>query len=279
MARLCPSCGVDQGVGTPGCPDCERRASEPGQYGATALGPRSPWASGLGSGSLLVAGVGLLAVLGLGGWLVHGLLTHLSPDYPAATTSNATPRADGANGSGGSGSEPSGSQAETDVQTPQAGSADRLVPLPRPRVSAARTAKPGRDGNRQIVRYDAENTTDGDLTTAWRAPGDGTGLSLSYSFPRSVRLRQVGLVPGYAKVDPKDGTDRFWEERRITAVRWTFDDGTSVSQTVDDRPALHLVDVDATTRTVTLTIEGTTAPGGDRDYTAISEVGFEGGLP
>ena len=33
------------------------------------------------------------------------------------------------------------------------------------------------------------------------------------------------MIPGYAKIDPADGTDRYAQNRRIAQVRYTFDDG------------------------------------------------------
>ncbi len=46
-------------------------------------------------------------------------------------------------------------------------------------------------------------------------------------------IAEVGLVPGYAKTDPRNGVDRYAENNRITRVRWTFSDGSSVVQRLD----------------------------------------------
>jgi hypothetical protein len=45
-------------------------------------------------------------------------------------------------------------------------------------------------------------------------------------------------VPGYAKTDVKDGTDRYAQNRRISAVEYAFDDGRTFTQNFDTS-ALH----------------------------------------
>jgi hypothetical protein len=97
------------------------------------------------------------------------------------------------------------------------------------------------------------------------------GESVTITFARPVHLRGIGLIPGYAKVDPETGADRFAENRRIRAVRYVFDDGTWVRQTFADQPLLQTRTVDVTTGSVTIVIVKTTGHGG-RDYTAISEI-------
>jgi len=54
-------------------------------------------------------------------------------------------------------------------------------------------------------------------------------------------------------------------------VRYLFDDGTAVTAVFEPRPDLQFTEVDAVTRTVTVEIVATTAPGG-RDFTPISEI-------
>lgn len=83
------------------------------------------------------------------------------------------------------------------------------------------------------VGYPPANTYDGDLTTAWRCNGTGVGQSLTLTLAEAGDIGEVGLVPGYAKTDPRSGVDRYAENNRITRVRWTFADGTSVVQRLD----------------------------------------------
>ena len=81
--------------------------------------------------------------------------------------------------------------------------------------------------------YPPANTYDGDLTTAWRCNGTGVGQSLTLTLAEAGGIGEVGLVPGYAKTDPRSGVDRYAENNRITRVRWTFADGTSFVQRLD----------------------------------------------
>ncbi|HEX2298903.1 MAG TPA: discoidin domain-containing protein, partial [Pseudonocardiaceae bacterium] len=83
------------------------------------------------------------------------------------------------------------------------------------------------------VTYGPENAVDGAADTAWRCDGTGAGERLEVSFPEQRTLTSVGLLPGYAKTDAYDGTDRYTQNRRISAVRYTFDDGSSVVQNFD----------------------------------------------
>jgi hypothetical protein len=137
------------------------------------------------------------------------------------------------------------------------------------------TAPDNVDGVGRPVSYAAANLMDGDPATTWRATGDvrGSSLRITFAAPRLVTV--VGLVNGYAKVDPATGLDRYVEERRVTAVTWSFDDGTSYVQELDDGVrAVQRMEIEPVrSGVVTLRIDATTPPGDlDRDYTAISEV-------
>jgi hypothetical protein len=129
------------------------------------------------------------------------------------------------------------------------------------------------------VTYVPEQMSDGKMNTAWRCNGDGVGQVVTFEFPAGANIVEVGLVNGYAKVDPASGAKRYGEYRRITKVTWTFANGTSFQQALEDgvttmqklsipsQPADH----------VTLTIEASTDPGSTargRDAVVISEVVF-----
>lgn len=86
------------------------------------------------------------------------------------------------------------------------------------------------------VTYEPALAHDGDLTTAWRCPGSGTGESIRLQLPQELRVAEVGLVPGYAKTDPRSGADRYAENNRLTLVRWTFPNGTVIEQELDGSP-------------------------------------------
>jgi hypothetical protein len=131
------------------------------------------------------------------------------------------------------------------------------------------------DASGQSVTYEVGNLADGQNETAWRVPGSGVGVTLRAEWDAPVTLTSIGLVPGYAKVDPTDGSDRFWENRRVLAVRYHFDNGTVVDASFTESPDLQPTTVQVTTRTVTVEITRTT-PSPERNYTAISELAFAG---
>jgi hypothetical protein len=136
------------------------------------------------------------------------------------------------------------------------------------------TAPPTTDLDGALVAYEATQMGDGDPRTAWRTAGDASGQTITVTLAEPGVVTRVGLLNGYAK--KVAGVDWYPRNRRILAVTWGFDDGTSVEQTFAERPAVQRVAVPPVrTGTVTITITSVTPPGsGDlgRDYTAISEV-------
>lgn len=124
------------------------------------------------------------------------------------------------------------------------------------------------------VGYAPSQAHDRDLTTAWRCNGDGRGERLTLDLPVGTRVAEVGLVPGYAKTDPADGTDRYAQNNRITVVRWHLDDGSTHLQRMDGDPddrsmrTLRL----PVTRTGTVVLEIVRSASGPRTTVAVSEV-------
>ncbi len=139
------------------------------------------------------------------------------------------------------------------------------------------TAPVNQDVSGEPVDYAAAHLLDQQPETAWRMPGDGTGVRLVFTLPSRTDLTSVGLINGYAKTD--GDTDWYPRNRRIERVRWEFDDGTTLSQPLTSTTALQTIGTDVSTSTVTLHLEQVSAPGTDsgRDYTAISDVRFVGG--
>lgn len=133
-----------------------------------------------------------------------------------------------------------------------------------------------------MVTYGPENAVDDAPDTAWRCDGDGVGEQLEVSFPAQRTLTSAGLVPGYAKTDAYDGTDRYLQNRRISSVRYTFDDGSSVVQSFDTGTGRNLQTIalpNVSTSHVTITILGSVdgeATNGQpvSDKVAISQVAF-----
>ncbi len=144
-------------------------------------------------------------------------------------------------------------------------------------VIATATAPPAVTGCNKPVSYEPGLVADGDPTTAWRVPGDGVGHRIQLALQRPTRVLQVGLLPGYARVDPCTKVDRFPQMRRVTAVRWLFDGGSAVRQAFTDDPVTQSLAVDVVTTTVTVEILSTT-DGPEIDFTPISEIRL-GGVP
>ena len=140
------------------------------------------------------------------------------------------------------------------------------------------TAPPTTDFDGNLVAYEASQMGDGNPATAWRTAGDATGETITVTLTEPGVVTRVGLVNGYAK--QVAGVDWYPNNRRIVAVTWGFDDGSSIEQTFAEQPAMQRLKVPPVeTATVTITITAVTPPGAGslgRDYTAISEVSVTG---
>lgn len=144
------------------------------------------------------------------------------------------------------------------------------------------TAPPNQDLQGNLVRYEARNMLDGVAETCWRMPGDGSGAEITFQLAEPTTLTTVGLINGYAKLAiDAAGHELDWYHgnRRVLAVEWVFDDGTTVGQTLTDTDQMQTVPVSVTTTTVQLRLLQVSAPGtgrAQRDYTAISDVTLRG---
>jgi len=225
------------------------------------------------TGAIIVAAVLLVALVGTllllsGGDDEDGTA---SPSEPAESQS-APPSTEGTDDGADDGTEDDGDGTEDDVP-------DEPEDIARfAKASAPRTAKPNLDTRGNVVRYNAANMVDGVPTTCWRVPGDGTGLELTFTFDEPVELTEVGLINGYAKRAGR--LDWYRGNRRVLAVQWEFDDGTTVDQTLSQTRRLQTLEIDpVTTRTVVLRLEAVSRPGrgpAKRDYTPISDVRLVG---
>lgn len=152
------------------------------------------------------------------------------------------------------------------------------APSPSPRVSASASPTPSADlapfdGPVTAVRaIDAEGRclqggsreaalalVDSNADTLWRCRGDGVGESVTMRFPGMRTLVGLRVVNGNTV-----WTDRYLEERRITAIRWTFADGSFFEQglAANDRTAQEVRFPEVSTDSVTLTVLTSTTPGG-----------------
>ena len=90
-------------------------------------------------------------------------------------------------------------------------------------ITATCTAPPSTDAAGELTAFEPVLMLDGDVTTAWRCPGDGRDQRVVLDFGRPYRLTAIAIIPGYAKTDPQDGTDRYRQNRRISEVLYSLD--------------------------------------------------------
>ena len=173
----------------------------------------------------------------------------------------------------------SGESSVAKAASSEASPTEQVASLAPTQVKVGCQAPQTTDGAGNPVYYMPEHMFDGKMDTAWRCNGNGVGQVVTFELPAGASIVEVGLVNGYAKVDPASGAKRYGEYRRITKVTWTFGNGTSFQQSLKDgvetmqklsipsQPGDH----------VTLTIEASTDPGSTargRDAVVISEVAF-----
>jgi hypothetical protein len=171
--------------------------------------------------------------------------------------------------------------AVTPATSPPVSTTPAATPAPRDLTSeltavASATAPDNFDDAGVTTTYTVDHVLDGDPSTAWRVKGDGGRVTIELTWPARSHITEVGLVPGYAKIDPASRKDRFPLNRRIGEVHWRFDDGTVVPQQFQDAPRLQTIPVDVTATSVTIEIASTLPGHPDYDYTAISDVSVAG---
>ncbi|HWS31155.1 MAG TPA: hypothetical protein VN408_00275 [Actinoplanes sp.] len=142
-------------------------------------------------------------------------------------------------------------------------------------VTATSTADSAQDAGGSTVTFDADNVADNDPETAWRTPGTGIGESLTFTFSRPVHLTSVGVIPGYAKLDPTSGVNRFTENRRVEQARFDFGGGIVNDYSFSDSTESQTYTIEMITDSVTVTILDSTDKT-KRNYTALSEIAFYG---
>jgi hypothetical protein len=143
------------------------------------------------------------------------------------------------------------------------------------------TYPPSVDGTGRPVTYGPEMAVDDALDTAWRCPGAG-GHTIQFQTGRGVLLSDIGIVPGYAKVDPATGVNRFTDNHTVTQVTWRFSGVDGDFQFTQDIPNpvpqivwLHLSHP-VSVGQGSLTVTGTGNPGSRQDSTPISTIAVWG---
>lgn len=119
-------------------------------------------------------------------------------------------------------------------------------------------------------KYPAFQAVDGDPSSAWAegAPGSGTGQSLTVTFPASRQVREIRVLPGYAKNEAL-----FRKYNRPRTLNVEFSDGTSKLVDLADEPTLQRFPVSANATWAKVTI-GDVYRGTTGDETYLSEIEF-----
>lgn len=229
--------------------------------------------------------IGTLTVL-----LALAIYTALTVADPGAETGRQgqTPPAGPDGGSNGSGAEAGGTAEPPSrgQQRPDAPGASGRQPAS---ASASQTATPGTDGAGAVHTYPPANATDQRPETTWQVDGDGTGDYIQLNYTEEVTVDRIGVIPGYDKVDPVSGVERFGQRHRVKEAEIEFSDGSTRLATFDDDARMQSVEVEPTaTDYVRITIRDTYPPdytwddspdstAEPVDDTAISEIKVEGG--
>lgn len=135
---------------------------------------------------------------------------------------------------------------------PQSLPTPRAISVLRPSgVSATCEGTPGFDSRKAPVLLNAAQLIDGQSDTTWRctyredsndqrwdpAKNRAVGESVTFYFPRPYEVQGARLIPGYTKVDPYDGANRYAANGRPVLVEWQFGDGPAVRQSLNPKPA------------------------------------------
>jgi hypothetical protein len=128
-------------------------------------------------------------------------------------------------------------------------------------VRASKTAISALDACGDKNTYDPANVVDGKENTAWQVAGTGTGQWIELKYHKPISVDRVGIIPGYAKIDPCDGTDRFYQAYAVRKAEIQFSDGSEVVADFEQKPKMQFVDVPKTeTTSVRVTILASYSP-------------------
>lgn len=257
--------------------------------------------------AIIVAAVFVLILIAVGAFLSVNTKRRVVGGQPVATvplpTDRPTASADGLTPA----AQPTARPTEkAEPPTVIAVAVDTVTPQPLPSATAARQIQPtatpapaqaavgilqpnqvlasanapsSQDSEGNITTFEPTNVSDGRAETAWRVAGDGRDQWVELSFTQPVEVREVQILPGYAKIDSNNGVNRFIQNRRVQRVRLEFSDGSRIEADLADLPELQplVVNVRQTTF-VRVVILKTSAPGAvdGRDYTPISEIVVRG---
>lgn len=176
---------------------------------------------------------------------------------------------------------PTSTTAPTEQPTPT--DAPTITPQPTPTsqalairpasVNASAFAPQGVDGCGTSNSYDPTKAVDGQTDTAWRVQGSAGGEWIELSFREPIQVTEVGLVAGFDKIDPCDGTDRFFQGRIVRKARLEFDGGERVDVSLLAVRSIQYVTIpDIRTQRLRVVILESSPPANGRDLAALSEI-------
>ncbi len=158
-------------------------------------------------------------------------------------------------------------------------------------IRVSNTAVLAQDACGDLFNYAPANVVDEDPETAWQVDGTGVDQWIELKYEEPIKVDSTGIIPGYDKKDPCDGTDRFYQYYVVKKARIQFSDGSEVEKDFEKKPEMPFVNVpDTETTSMRITILDVYPPGykpGDSFYdyeetgtwgkAAISEVKVEQG--
>ena len=146
-------------------------------------------------------------------------------------------------------------------------------------ASATCQAPDSQEANGTPIVFSPSNVLDRNPASAWRCAAPATGETLTVTLSGDTHLTSVGMIGGYDKIDPLTGIDRWPQNHRARQVRWTFSDGTTVTQDLADSRGMQSITVDVTTSSVTIEILSTYPASGEdpKQMVVVAEVQLIGG--
>lgn len=129
-------------------------------------------------------------------------------------------------------------------------------------VRTSNTATSGQDACGDTFNYPPANVVDADPETAWQVGGTGVDQWLELTYGEPVKVSRVGIIPGYAKEDRCDGTDRFYQYYVVRGAVIRFSDGSEVKAEFEKKPQMQFVDTNGhETKSLRITIVDVYPPG------------------
>jgi CHAT domain-containing protein len=129
-------------------------------------------------------------------------------------------------------------------------------------VRASHTATSAQDACDETFNYPPANVVDGDPETGWHVGGTGVDEWVELTYEEPIKVNRVGIIPGYAKVDRCDDTDRFYQYYVIREAKIQFTDGSEVTAEFEKEPEMQFVDTNGhVTKSLRITILDVYPPG------------------